>query len=619
MDIWSLNSDGIIFQNQEGKSVEPNAEDIYMYEFKQDELPQPSNQIPLVFNKIPADFDLFATIVNDLDDRGILLSIIVKDPIKKEVSGDIFKIKDYVVHDSSWYPFVRDKLIEVREWLVNIGINTGKLTLRDFLNLNLALRKHQKYDLVLAKNLLDNIKSGKIAANPQGLHADLFEYQTVGYSWLMFISNQQLGAVLADEMGLGKTLQVIALLCWRKENGYSNSIVVAPATLLENWKRELKKFAPDITTHIHRGARRTGLYSELKIYDVVITSYEMIVGDLSMFKMIEWDILVADEAQAIKNPESQRTIALKRVPSFLNIAVTGTPFENHMSDLWSLVDFVCPDLLGSFSQFNSIYPDDIEGARKIEPIISPLILRRRVIEVAKDLPERIDIDQCLELPEAGQIGYESIRRDLVEEYGRLATFVGIGKLKMFCCDSTLIEDTYDYENIKIERTIELLKEIFSNQEKALIFTTYRKMEQILLDLISTRFGVFVDFIDGSVPVENRQNIVDHFSEHIGSAVLILNPKAAGTGLNIVAANHVIHYNVDWNPALEDQASARAYRRGQEKPVRIYRFFYANTIEEIMIERLSYKRGMATEAITDSDLENTNLKDLVKALEISPMS
>jgi Superfamily II DNA/RNA helicases, SNF2 family len=340
--------------------------------------------------------------------------------------------------------------------------------------------------------------------------------------------------------------------------------------------------------------------------------------------MISWELVVLDEAQNIKNAYSDRTRFAKKLQRERSIAVTGTPFENHLSDIWSIVDFISPGLLGSVTDYNREYTDDVDGADKIEPILSALMIRRLVEDVATDLPEKIIIPQPLSMSDEEAGIYEAYR-DEISSSGVNGNAIGLAalqKLRMFCthpgvCDINITNSPYT-DSVKYQRMCEILEEIIDRKEKVILFTSYQKMFGIIERDIPDRFNIPVSRINGSTPVDERQAIIDSFNEYKGSSLLVLNPRAAGVGLNITAANHVIHYNLEWNPALEDQASARAYRRGQEKTVFIYRLFYENTVEEIVNERLERKRDISKGAVIGTDGEKENAEDIIAALKLSPI-
>ena len=470
---------------------------------------------------------------------------------------------------------------------------------------------------------IDKLKSIVQETRVDSLNDLLFPYQKIGVNWLNFMSDGSCGCILGDEMGLGKTLQVIALLQSRKiQNRDAHFLVAAPVSLLVNWKREISKFCPQLSVIIHHGAKRICFYKDLLDFDVVITSYGNAQTDLSMLKMIEWDIFIIDEAQNVKNPYSKRRNNLNELRRRMTVAMTGTPFENHVSDIWSISDFVLPGYFGKLSDFESNYEDDLYSAKEIEKILSPIMIRRRVSEVADCLPEKVEISQPIVMGDDEANYYENERNEFVGvDALNQRSIELIQGLRMFCSHPMVYRDDLinaDPERIsnKYKRTCEILDEVFSYGEKVLIFTSFNKMIDIFCNDLPRRFGVKTMFINGDVGSTKRQAIIDEFSKIKGSAVLVLNPKAAGAGLNITSANHVIHYNLEWNPAIEAQASARAYRRGQEKTVFIYRLYYTGTIEEFVNEKIEHKQELFDTAIVGNNGE-TFSSDLVQALSYSP--
>ena len=548
--------------------------------------------------------------------------------IDKQISVPLQDISseapDHIVLAGKWYPLVPGALEEVRDLLVKAGISLlGPITLKQYLN----LRKLSADSEVIRDESGETAKASLFkdepdSPPPHSFSGTLFDYQKDGLRWLTAIASQGIGGILADEMGLGKTIQVIALLAAEISENRHPSLVVAPATLLENWRREIGRFAPSLRTLVHRGSDRTGFPSKLRDYDTVVTSYDTLVRDSSLLRGISWNIIILDEAQAIKNPETRRTRSVKRIPHRVGIAVTGTPVENSLSDLWSLMDFVLPGFLGTRSEFEATYRDNETFALELDTLVSPVLLRRRVADVAGDLPPRIDIPQALELGFQQAEDYEAVRQSVWHEYGegKQVTFTALMRLRMFCTHPALTGPTPDDpvdNSVKYRRLVEILEEIFQTGEKAILFTSFQKMTDILLTDIPQRFGVLVTFIDGRVPVENRQTTVDRFSKVRGGALLVLNPRAAGTGLNITAANHVIHYNPEWNPAVEDQASARAWRRGQTRPVTVHQLFYTDTVEEVMHDRLTRKRSLAGK-VEGTEGREDNMEQILEALKKSPI-
>lgn len=536
----------------------------------------------------------------------------------------INKIVDQILIENTWYPIKKNSIEELLTTLEINQIKIGsKLSLGNLLNarrLAAELALIDEVELSSPENL--NLVQKQVT-RIDGLIAEPYEYQKAGISYLNMVSDEGVGCILGDDMGLGKTLQIIALLQLEKNKGRQGSLVIAPATLLENWRREISSFAPLLSVYVHAGMHRAGVSDGLDTLDVVLVSYETAIRDEPILSQIAWNILVLDEAQNIKNPLAKRTKVIKSLPRRVSIAVTGTPFENRSEDLWSLADFAVYGLLGDIESFSKRYSDDEEGAEMLAPLISPIMLRRLVEHVAKDLPEKIEIPQAISVSRKFAESYENLRLRTLEEYGKAANMVATTRLRMLCVHPSLITGTYSLYDTekdfpKYEHTMELMNEIFSKKEKLLIFTTYQKMVDIFMRDSITRWpeGYF-NFIDGRVEVSRRQEVVDEFFNYSEIGALFLNPKAAGSGLNITAANHVIHYNPEWNPALTEQASRRSYRRKQEKPVTIHHLYYADTVEEVIFERAGYKRTIADLAVQGNDGSVT--KDILQeALTITPL-
>ena len=530
---------------------------------------------------------------------------------------------DYMIQDCVWRAC--DTTVEtINNILSRYNVNPSDISFSQYIEIKKEIELAGVDICDEVNTLISSIRSSESYGNPRGLQANLYPYQSSGAKWLDFMSSHRCGCILGDEMGLGKTLQIITLMGALKERKHNvHFLVICPVSLLENWRREIAKFYPSLKSHIHYGPRRTGDPNVPLYSDVVIMPYSCAISDSGLLTMIKWDILILDEAQNIKNPDARRTKAVKRIPCEVPIAVSGTPFENHMTDIWSLVDFILPGFLGTRHQFDSLYSDDLDSAVKLEKTISPLILRRLVKDVAKDLPERVDIPIPVIMSDDEARLYEDCRlsENPHEELKDLKIDT-IQKLRTFCTHPCVYNPDHigtDPTKIstKYERLVDILQEIFENGEKAVVFTSFKRMTDVLINDIKNRFNVYTDCIDGSIPAKDRQSIVDKFTDHTGPGMLVLNPKAAGTGLNITCANHAIHYNLEWNPAVEDQASARIYRRGQNKTVFIYRLYYIDTIEEIINDRIQNKRQLSDTAIVGNLGQNTEKEYLLKALAATP--
>ena len=530
----------------------------------------------------------------------------------------------HIVHEGMWHPVSAADTHSISGLFRDLGLDPDApdpTTLHQCLALRRAAANGEPVLDRLGDDALLNLSSIEHGAGPEGIDAELYPYQVHGWRWLRFIISEQAGGLLADEMGLGKTLQVIsALRDHEPVPSTAGSLVVAPGSLLENWAREIARFCPSLHAIKHHGPDRTGSPAELRPPDVVITSYETAVRDLPLLRMVQWHVVVLDEAQNIRNPGTRRAKAVKHLRREVSIAVTGTPVENRLRDLWSIMDFVLPGYLGDLPAFEARYADNDVDASSLEPLVSPVILRRRVQEVAKDLPPRIDIPEILELEADEAIAYEDVRVAIQREYAATATLVSLTRLRQFCAHPALLGEParfHDYS--KFNRLKALLGEVFARREKALVFTSFTTMADRVAAMAQSEFGVISATIDGRLPIPKRQPLIDQFTAYQGPAVLVLNPRAGGTGLNIAAANHVIQYNPEWNPAIEDQAAARAYRRGQNRPVTIRRLIVANTVEEVMDERLQRKRDVAGSAVVGVRGEQGDYRDIMAALTRSPLT
>ena len=588
------------------------------------EYPSPLVDNPeLRFSSIAAE--LFLQISFDENNNAILISPGVRRGKSVfNLNQSVEELRDHVVFDQTWW-FISN-FEDLLPFLDDAGISSfGIITLQQYLNSKRIVNCDKYPTLPVEDHAADFLDNHPLSVNEDEakslVSATLYPYQSVGFSWMKYVSDQDCGCILGDEMGLGKTLQVITLIASRKGVTDKPCLIIMPVSLLENWRREFAKFTSGIDVYLHHGGKRTGLYTELLKHDVVLISYSTASSDFSMLTMIKWDLVVVDEAQGIKNPDAQRTISIKGLPRRASIAISGTPFQNHILDVWSIMDFVEPGYLGTRKEFEATYPDDIIGAEKVESSITPLMLRRRVADVAKDLPDRIDIEVALEMPEKEAEEYEKYRQAILEEYdGKNASLPLLQKLRMFCTHPEIIKESRidpTFRSLKYERLCEMLDEISASGEKCILFTSYTKMFDLLRCDIGQRIGIPVLQINGETPQKERQGIVDRYSAIEGPALLVLNPSAAGVGLNITAATRVIHYNLEWNPAIEDQASARAYRRGQTKKVFVYRLFYKNTVEEVVNERIIKKRSMFESAIVGTDGSLANTEDIIRALMITP--
>lgn len=619
---WKVEN-GHLLNIREGSGwVQPSASEVWSAVFGgSGRADSPANALPdFEFSRFPAELaiEVFGSAPDDIRTRLLAIGTNGMAPLVTPESDQVFI-------GNIWHPIRTDDYTEALGILSERGIAGGTTASVGQL---IWLRTHAQG---LGFGLVDSLQTSDPAqvrapsamdTAAWGLQADLYPYQKDGVHFLKLIADQGLGCILGDEMGLGKTIQVITLMLAEKSAGYGPSLVISPATLLENWRRELGLFAPSLAVRIHAGPDRAGIASRLAGFDVVVTSYDTALRDEPLLSFITWNLLALDEAQNIRNPDARRTVAVKGLLRRISIAITGTPVENRLMDLWSLSDFALPGLLGDRDEFERLFADTEADAAGLAPIVAPILLRRRVRDVARDLPERIDVAQPLSMSRAMAEDYERIRLEALAEYGKSGSLVALQRLRMFCTHPALIgswrDDPADGMP-KYQRLLELLEELFQQGEKCLIFTSYTGMTDIFLADLPQRFpGSFFSFMDGRVPVPQRQQTVDDFSAATTGGALFLNPRAAGVGLNITAANHVIHYNPEWNPALQDQASARAYRRKQQRPVTIHQMFFVDSVEELVVGRLALKRGLSEHAATGHE-GGATVSEVMQALQISPLS
>ena len=475
-------------------------------------------------------------------------------------------------------------------------------------------------------------------ALPASLNANLRPYQMRGYSWMYRNAQIGFGSVLADDMGLGKTLQVIATLLKYKEEGALNKekcMVVAPTGLLTNWQAEIQKFAPSLVSSIYHGAKRE--LKSLTECDVLITTYGIVRSDADILKKKKWQLLVIDEAQNIKNHTTEQSKAVKSLKANTFIAMSGTPVENRLSELWSIMDFSNRGLLGNLKDFKDTYSDPIQNmndaivAGRLKKVTAPFLMRRMKTDktIISDLPDKIEINAYCQLVARQASLYEKTLEEAMNVIEGIGTdkkdlFVRQGlvlqmilALKQICNHPTqflknnILDDTMSG---KLQLLYDKLESIVESNEKVLIFTQFTEMGKLLQHFISERFGETPLFYHGGCTVTQRNEMVQTFQTNRADKIFILSLKAAGTGLNLTAANHVIHYDLWWNPAVEAQATDRAYRIGQKSNVMVHRFITKNTFEEKINDLIQSKKDLADLSVATGEswignLSNKEIKEI----------
>lgn len=459
---------------------------------------------------------------------------------------------------------------------------------------------------------LQRLASPPSSPPPRSLQATLRPYQAVGLDWLWFCAQAGFGACLADDMGLGKTIQILAALLRQKEHAApsSPSLLVVPASLIGNWQREAAHFAPSLRlgiVHRSEGAEALTSPEQLAATDLVITTYGML-SRLDWLAGVTWNWLILDEAQAIKNHSARQSKAVRKLSASARFALTGTPVENHLGDLWSLFDFLNPGLLGSASQFqNFIQTLRTENAEHYAPLrrlVSPYILRRLKTDktIISDLPDKTEMKVFCGLTPAQARAYQqtatALQEALITATGmerRGLVLAYLMRFKQICNHPDQLTKTGSFataESAKFQRLVALCEEIAARGEKALIFTQFRELTEPLASCLATVFSRPGLVLHGGTPVKARQRMVEDFQREGGPPFFVLSLKAGGSGLNLTAASHVIHFDRWWNPAVENQATDRAFRIGQHRNVLVHKFVTTGTLEEKIDIIISGKQDTA---------------------------
>ncbi len=461
---------------------------------------------------------------------------------------------------------------------------------------------------------------------PSTLQAELRDYQKDGFQWLVRLAHWGVGACLADDMGLGKTVQAIALLLHRAKNG--PALVVAPTSVAMNWMDEIARFSPTLNIIDYRESKRATALKNVDAFDIVICSYGLIQSNIEKIESVNWSTLILDEAQAIKNSATKRSQAIMRLQADVKIAMTGTPIENHLGELWNLFRFINPGLLGSMESFNSRYAnpivrdESIDTRQKLKKLIHPYILRRTKTQVLKELPSRTEITLQVEMSKDETALYEALRREAVEKFTesdlpkghrQLQILAEITRLRRACCNPALVLKAGAPASSKLALFVNVVQELLDNHHKALVFSQFVDHLTILKNKLE-EMNVSYQYLDGSTPAKQRKKRVTDFQSGIGD-IFLISLKAGGVGLNLTAADYVIHMDPWWNPAVEDQASDRAHRIGQTRPVTVYRMITKNTIEEKIVALHKGKRDLADNLLAGTEVANkVNVEELLNLLQ-----
>ncbi len=463
---------------------------------------------------------------------------------------------------------------------------------------------------------------------PPTLQAELRDYQVEGFAWMSRLARWGAGACLADDMGLGKTVQAIAVILDHAEAG--PCLVVAPTSVCPNWQAEVARFAPTLATHrLSAASDRAALIAGLGPRDVLVCSYGLLHGEAELLGGRSWQVAVLDEAQAIKNADSKRAQASQGLQAGFRLALSGTPVENDLDELWSLFNFVNPGLLGSREGFGKRFALPIERDRDasarqaLRSLIRPFLLRRTKAAVLSELPPRTEQTVQVEMGEAEHAFYEAMRQRALENIAALDAPTGkrkihilaeITRLRRACCNPALIDPAAGVPSGKLDAFLDLVDELVRNRHRALVFSQFVGHLGLVRAALDAR-GVRYEYLDGSTPSAERERRVAAFQAG-GAELFLISLRAGGTGLNLTAADYVVHLDPWWNPAVEDQASDRAHRIGQERPVTIYRLIMQDSIEERIVRLHRDKRDLASELLegaeTSARLSEEELLDLIRA-------
>ena len=536
-------------------------------------------------------------------------------------------------------------LSELRENLQisEAKLKSGEITIPKYRALYLDTRLKEQDDLQVEKNrefrmLIRNMKTAEENdfELPDNLQAQLREYQKTGFWWLKTLCQNGFGGILADDMGLGKTLQTIAFLLSEMQEapGDANrrSLIVAPASLVYNWESECARFAPELQTRLVAGTQeqRKEMIQNAGMQDILITSYDLLRRDIELYQDLPFFCEIIDEAQFIKNHATQGAKAVKTIHASFRLALTGTPVENQLSELWSIFDYLMPGFLYGYQKFREQFElpivrnGDEERLERLQKMIRPFILRRLKKEVLKDLPDKIEKNMaaCMEQKQKELYHAHAQRLALMlqnqteEEFAdsRFQVLSELTRLRQLCCDPALVYENYEGGSAKLDLCIELIQSAVESGHKILLFSQFTSMIEILTARLQEEsISCFV--LQGSTKKEQRAQMVEQFNRD-DTSVFCISLKAGGTGLNLTGADIVIHYDPWWNVAVENQATDRAHRIGQKNVVTVYKLIAKGTIEEKIIKLQQMKKELAEEILSGDEIKTASFQreELLELLE-----
>jgi non-specific serine/threonine protein kinase len=527
-----------------------------------------------------------------------------------------------------WMYVDADRLARARAFLAKRSHGSGRMSVGEVLATLGALEDGPGGLPVLdveAHGWLADLLSGQVdhriapMTAPEGFKGELRPYQERGLAWLSFLESVGLGGVLADDMGLGKTVQLLALMCGELPAKGGPTLLVCPMSLVGNWQREAERFAPGLRVHVHHGAERPkgkAFQAVVASSDLVVTTYGLVIRDIDALREMSWRRVVLDEAQAVKNAATRAAVAVRSLPSARRFAVTGTPVENRLGDLWSLMEFANPGLLGQPTSFKERFATpierrgDAEAATRLRSLTQPFVLRRLKTDtsIITDLPAKIEMEVVCSLTHEQASLYKAVVADMMQ---RIESTDGIERRGLVLATMTKLKQVCNHpaqflkdgsrlagRSGKLARVEETLEEVLASGEKALLFTQYAEFGDLLRTHLGARFGRDVGYLHGGLNKGQRDALVARFQDPArdGPSLFVLSLKAGGTGLTLTAANHVIHVDRWWNPAVEDQATDRAFRIGQTRSVQVRKLVCAGTLEEKIALMIKDKRGLAASVV-----------------------
>lgn len=591
--------------------------------------------VKLTVKRAPISFPDLRLKVNSVD-RWFSLdgTVSIDGKTQLKINQILDKLKDRVgnfIHlEGSEYVQITNKLLKQLEILEDVSAKKkDELLISKFSGTALEGLKENGSEISGDKNyesMQERIRKADDTefSVPAALEAHLRQYQIEGFEWLSRLCAWGAGAILADDMGLGKTVQAIAVMLARKSLG--PSLLVVPTAVLYNWKSEMVRFAPSLRFADFNGGNREEILKNIKDYDVVLCTYGVLNTEIEALSKIEWNLAVLDEAHAIKNKATQTSHSVMKINAEGRILLSGTPIQNDLSEIWNLFEFANPGYLGSYQQFGErfILPiekkKDKEKQHLLKQLISPFILRRTKAEVLDELPEKTELIVPVELSEEELAIYENIRTRTLsglqsEKINPIEALTALTKLRQAACSPELVDKNLTIPSSKIRVFLELVRELKENKHRALVFSQFTSFLELVRQALD-KAGIEYLYLDGSVPAAQRKKLVETFQKG-DMPLFLISLKAGGTGLNLTAADYVIHLDPWWNPAVEDQASDRAYRIGQKRPVTIYKLISEKTVEQKILELHKTKKNLADALLEGSDVAKKLTKEeILELLQLS---